>query len=249
MRVPSLATPLAFVMSPTRAPRRRANCSARSTSIPVLTVPSPAHASGTGGPSAAPAMLAILPASGFTAPRPSGWTRLLRNTTKRSFSGSIQRDVPVYPPWPIARHESASPRFDEKPLRESQPRARTAPGTSSADSIVAIVRGDRMCAPSSSPSRRMAWAKRARSSPVENSPAWPATPPILYARGSCTSPRIQCPSRISVGAARTRSSSGGRKEVSVICSGSKMLRRANAARSYPLTRRTISPSTMKPTSL
>ncbi len=84
--VPSFARALAFVTSATRAPASRAKASSRSTSTPVFTstdftmrVPTSAT-------------------SGFTSPLPSGCTRFERKTKNRSFSGSIQIAVPVYPP-------------------------------------------------------------------------------------------------------------------------------------------------------
>ena len=81
--VPSFAFALAFVTSPTRAPRRLANDSARRTSIPVF------------ASTALAASDAISEMIGFTAPLPSGWTRFERKSTKRSRSGSIHIAVPV----------------------------------------------------------------------------------------------------------------------------------------------------------
>ena len=54
---------------------------------------------------------------------------------------------------------------------------------------LATVSGLKRRTPSSSPPSSIIWAKRARSSAVENRPAWPATPPMLRAVGSWTTPR------------------------------------------------------------
>ena len=87
------------------------------------------------------------------------------------------------------------------------------------------------------------------------SPAWPATPPIRRAVGSCTRPRSMVApgppqghargAQASVGAIRGTSSAGGSKPVSAMPRGAKIRSRANRSRGRPLTRRTISPRSMK----
>src|SRR5581483_5602509 len=56
-----------------------------------------------------------------------------------------------------------------------------------------MVSGLKRRTPSSWPPFSIICAKRARSSAVENTPACPATPPILRAVGSCTTPRSGAP--------------------------------------------------------
>ena len=90
-------------------------------------------------------------------------------------------------------------------------------------------------------------------------PAWPATPPIRRAVGSCTTPRSIAPPgwshgqpsgvHVSVGAMRGASDAGGLNIVSRMPSGSKMRVRQNSSSGWPLTRWTISPSRKKLMSL
>src|SRR5690242_3990510 len=112
-----------------------------------------------------------------------GFTRLVRTTTKRSFSGSIQIEVPVKPVWPKLHGEKNWPAL-EPPSGESQPSARV-------DSLPwravqrAIVAGLTIRTPlTPSPPLRIIIEKRARSLAVEKSPACPATPPIAHAFSS-----------------------------------------------------------------
>ena len=58
------------------------------------------------------------------------------------------------------------------------------------------------------PPRNRNWAKRARSSPVENKPAFPDTPPALAAVGSFTTPATAWPCQSPVGAVRRREAGG-----------------------------------------
>src|SRR6266480_5728954 len=109
-----------------------------------------------------------------------GFTRLVSTTTNRSFSGSIQIDVPVKPVWPKLHGEKNWPALDP-PSGESQPSARV-------DSLPcravqrAIVAGFTILTPlAPSPPFRIIMEKSARSFAVENSPACPATPPIAHA--------------------------------------------------------------------
>ena len=85
--------------------------------------------------------------------------------------------------------------------------------------------------------------KLARSAAVLNRPAWPATPPMRRAVGSCTTPRSIVisgpwhgqPKRVqlSVGAIRGASDAGGLNIVSLMPSGSKMRSRANRSSGMP----------------
>src|ERR1039458_676399 len=99
-------------------------------------------------------------------------------------SGSIHKDVPVYPRCPKERDEKYFPDC-EGAKGVSQPRAREVPsGADSRRENSSTVEERRMGCPPLS----MAWAKMARSSAVENRPACPATPPRTLAFSSCTSP-------------------------------------------------------------
>jgi hypothetical protein len=122
---------------------------------------------------------------------PSGWTRFERKTTNVSLAGSIQSEVPVKPVWPNEPAGKRSPRLVEKDVCKSQPRPRAPPSsvTCRGRVISATPSGERTRAPSYSPPFRIIWQKTARSSAVEKSPAWPATPPMRLAVGSCTCPR------------------------------------------------------------
>ena len=123
----------------------------------------------------------------------------------------------------------------------------------------ATVGGVMMRTPSSTPPDSSIAPKRARSDAVPKRPAWPATPPIRRAVGSCTVPRsIEAPRppqghpsgvQASVGAIRERKVARGLKVVSRMRSGSKIRRAANSSSDIPLTRDTISPSTTKLISL
>ena len=94
--------------------------------------------------------------------------------------------------------------------------------------------------------------KRERSAAVLNRPAWPATPPMRLAVGSCTTPR-SISSRRPAARPRERrtrlrwarssdaATAGGRNVVSRMPSGSKMCVRANASSRSPLMRATSLP--------
>src|SRR5689334_19125979 len=121
-----------------------------------------------------------------------GFTRLVRTTTNRSFSGSIQIEVPVKPVWPKLQGEKNWPAL-EPPSGESQPSALV-------DSLPcravqrAIVAGLTIRTPfTPSPPLRIIMEKSARSFAVEKSPAWPATPPSAYEFSSWTVPHKRPP--------------------------------------------------------
>ena len=142
-------------------------------------------------------------------------------------------------------------------MSHPSPRTSRIPAGVAGDVMRATVSGARMRAPSSAPSPRSIRPKRARSAAVENNPAWPATPPMRRAVGSCTAPRSIAapatpprhghsrPAHASVGAMRPANSAGGRNIVSCIPSGSKMRSAAKRSSGSPLTRSTISPRSMK----
>ena len=99
------------------------------------------------------------------------------------------------------------------------------------DVIRATVAGDRIRAAPRRPPPSSIRQKRDRSAAVLNSPACPATLPIRRAVGSWTMPRRNGESgeqghasgaQRSVGAIRARHDSGGRNDVSVMPSGSKI---------------------------
>ena len=116
----------------------------------------------------------------------------------------------------------------------SQARARqSSTGGVAREVMRATVAGASTRTPSSVPPPSSMRANRDRSVAVPNNPAWPATPPIRRAVGSCTTPRsgeaepAACTatgpgsSQRSVGAIRGSSAAGGRNPVSRIPSGSK----------------------------
>ena len=146
--------------------------------------------------------------------------------------------MPVKPVWPNEPIGNSSPRFDEKLESRSQPRPRTLGSAAGVDGAVirATDSGERIRRPSSVPWPRSMRQKRARSSAVVNIPAWPATPPIRRAVGSCTTPRSIGGAGVaaapgthgsfgghrSVGAIRGTSAAPGRNAVSRMPSGAKM---------------------------
>ena len=75
---------------------------------------------------------------------------------------------------------NSSPRLPESGESMSQPRPRRIGWSGGLCGSVnfSTVSGLNTRTPSSSPPFSIIWAKRARSSAVENSPAWPATPPM-----------------------------------------------------------------------
>src|SRR6478735_7346963 len=134
--------------------------------------------------------------------------------------GSIQIDVPVNPVCPNDPTGKRSPRFDENGESMSHPNPRNvdADGGCSGSLIFFTASDDNIPSPPFS----RACANFARSSPVENNPACPATPPMRCERGSCTTPRIMCScSSYWVGAIFGFQAAGGKKRVCIICSGWK----------------------------
>ena len=276
---PSRARPVWLVISPTRLPRRAANPSARSTSMPLSTgaavtgwiVPEGARSralqaalrstAGGSSVSADAAIVATRARSGVTSPLPSGWTRFDMNTTNILVAGSIHSEVPVKPVWPKDPSGRSSPRLAAKDESMSQPRPRTlrSPGGIEGLIIRATVSGARMRTPSCDPLFNSIRAKMETSAAVLNSPACPATPAMRRAVGSCTTPRSifrSGPShghpygvQFSVGAMRGCSAAGGLNPVSFIPSGLKIRSRANSSSGLPLTRRTMSPRRKKLMSL
>ena len=90
------------------------------------------------------------------------------------------------------------------------------------------------------------------SAALEKRPAWPATPPMLRAVGSCTTPRNGGPvltGQRSVGAIRGTSEAGGWNMLSFMPIGRKIFSRAYWESIFPLRRCTSSPSRMKLMSL
>ena len=169
-----------------------------------------------------------------TSPVPSGCRRLDRKITKRPVRGSAQSDVPVNPVWPNEPIGINSPRLAEKLVSTSQPRPRAArmPTGVAWVIIFATVSGASTRRGPRAPPASSMRTNRVRSRAVLKRPAWPATPPMRRAVGSCTTPRSgSSPGALhgqasrkrqrSVGAMRPRRSMGGRKPVSVMPSGSK----------------------------
>ena len=176
--------------------------------------------------------------SGVTSPLPSGCTRFERNTTNTRVAGSIQSDVPVNPVWPNDPSGSNSPRFAEYDESRSQPSPRTfgSPAGVAGDVMRATVSGDRMRVVPTAPPPSSMRQKSERSAAVLNRPAWPATPPMRRAVGSCTTPRsiTSMPPRVvasphgasaalqfCVGAMRPASDAAGLNIVSRIPSGAE----------------------------
>ncbi len=258
--VPLAARPVWLVMSPTLRPCSSAKPSRASTSMPVSTrvvgVPGTGRAgsgeapksvpvvrrlvgSSSPGPplSAAAAMVATRARSGVTSPLPSGCRRLERKITNSFVRGSTQIDVPVKPVWPNEPSGISSPRLAEKPVSTSHPRPRCALRLAGVAGVIilATVSGDSTRRGPRAPPPSSIRTKRVRSRAVLKRPAWPATPPIRRAVGSCTTPRSGSASgalhghasrkrQRSVGAIRPTRSSGGWKPVSVMPSGSNTCR-------------------------
>jgi hypothetical protein len=175
--------------------------------------------------------------------------------SKTPVAGSIHIDVPVKPVWPNDPSGRNSPRLDEYDESRSQPSPRTfgSPAGVAGDVMRAMVSGASTRALPIAPPPSIIRAKRVRSPAVEKTPAWPATPPIRRAVGSCTRPRNMTPSvprhdaspaaQGSVGAMRGINEAGGRNVVAAMPSGVKIRSRTNASRGRLLTRLTMSPST------
>ena len=181
--------------------------------------------------------------SGVTSPLPSGCTRFDRKTTNSFVAGSIQSDVPVKPVCPNEPSGSSSPRFDEKRgVEVPAERAHVAFLAGGAGVVIfATVSGERIRAPRYAPPSSSMRQKIARSAAVLNSPAWPATPPIRRAVGSCTTPRSICGVRAIARPAERRAASrsarcapqsdaGGRNSCPSCPSGSKILLAARTRR-------------------
>src|SRR5258708_12101103 len=161
--------------------------------------------------------------------------------------GSIHIDVPVYPVCPNDPTGSSDPRFDENDESMSQPSPRTSVAFGGCCGVVIFS----IMSPSRIDLRLIsACAYIARSPAVENTPACPATPPILSARGSCTTPRRICfLSGAKVSAILFFHSGGGRKRVCFMPRGWKTCTDAYWSNAMPESLCTSSPSTMKLVSL
>ena len=271
---PSRARPVWLVTRPTRRPASDLKPSARATSTPARTGCAGAAVTGAVCDSNACRLqmdsraacvtpvvsddctiVATRARSAATSPLPSGWRRLDRNTMYTCVAGSIQIDVPVKPVCPNDPSGMSSPRFTEKLESMSHPKPRTfaSPAGVAGDVMRATASGDSTRAPpGTAPPPSSMRQKRARSSAVLKSPAWPATPPIRRAVGSCTTPRsivIFSPShgqpngvQDCVGAMRGTSAAGGLNIVSFMPSGRKIRERAKVSNGWPLTRATTSAS-------
>ena len=154
-------------------------------------------------------------------------------------------EVPVKPVCPNDPTGSSSPRFDENAVSMSQPSPRSAvmPSGVAGRVILSTASGDRMRVPFQVPRASNIRTKIARSSAVPNRPAWPATPPIRLAVGSCTTPRSigavgshgqDSMSQFWVGAIRDCRDAGGRNPVSRIPSGPKTCPAVYRSRRFPV---------------
>ena len=112
-------------------------------------------------------------------------------------------------------------------MSQPNPRNTGADGGCSGCVIFVTASDERMLPPPLS----NASANFARSSPVENRPACPATPPIRLAVGSCTTPRSMCcESSYCVGAMRGLHVAGGRTSCATFSGARKLLRRVGVER-------------------
>ena len=161
--------------------------------------------------------------------------------------GSIHSEVPVNPVCPNDPTGSKLPRLVESGESMSHPKPRSVSAVGGCWGVVifSMTSSGSTVLPVSK-----AWANRERSVAVENTPAFPATPCMRRAVGSCTTPRNMwfC-SSYCVGAIRVCQESGGWKRVSVIFNGVKMFFAAYWSSGIPDTRSTSAPSTMKLISL
>src|SRR5574337_310058 len=138
--------------------------------------------------------------------------RLVSSTTKRSRAGSIQISVPVQPVWPYAAPLSSEPNDEGCSAAGSgvsQPSRRVPAPGSGARNRCMVARLTQGWPFGSLPPRSQTCAKRARSRPVEKSPAWPATPPKRSAFRSLGSPTSGAPSSEVLGAIRDQRLRGG----------------------------------------
>src|SRR3954464_11069130 len=103
--------------------------------------------------------------------RESGQVRFVSSVTEICRSGSIQREVPVYPRWPKDRGEKYCPDCDGAE-GVSQPSAREVSAGKSSRQVNIFTVSGRSISP---PPFNMAVANIATSSEVEKSPAWAAT--------------------------------------------------------------------------
>ena len=126
---------------------------------------------------------------------------------------------PREPRMPERPHRQEDRRGSTKTANQypTQTRAARAPMEAAPAALIFFtVSDDRIPSPPFS----SACANFARSSPVENNPACPATPPMRCDRGSCTTPRIMCScSSYCVGAIFGFHAAGGRNRVCIILSG------------------------------
>ena len=133
--------------------------------------------------------------------------------------GSSHTAVPVKPVWPTEPAGKKGAIVRENGDETSQPSVRVLRPSSARSHMRATVAGSSTRWPSRLPPRRSIRQIRATSAAVENMPAWPATPPSVRARGSCTSPVSKWPLAHSVGAIRACAVTGGRNDVSESPSG------------------------------
>src|SRR3990170_8487979 len=109
------------------------------------------------------------------------YTRLVRSTAVISRDGSIQREHPVHPRWPIdpsGKWRPASEPPADPGVGVSHPGVRGHPGGAAAFDVISSP--DRLVSTLPSPrlARRISRAKRKRSRAVENTPPCPPPPPL-----------------------------------------------------------------------
>ena len=141
-----------------------------------------------------------------------GWTRLLSRMTKDRDCGSMTSEVPVKPVCPRVCGPDRPPMYQI--WSSSKPRPCESPGNAWLKfcSISRTLFPLRMRWPLYVPPLRIVWASTARSSTVEKTPAWPATPPSAQAFSSCTWPHTMPRAGLvwySVAAIRGSSPAGG----------------------------------------
>ena len=212
---PSRARPVWLVTSPTRLPLSGAKPCARSTSRPVWTggvrvagrrgargaEVAPGHqararpASAGASVIADAAIVATRARSGVTSPRPSGCTRFDMKTTnalrqridpeRRAGEAGVAERADRQQLAAVGRERRV-----DVPAQAAHVRIARSRSPASSSSRPSAARG---CARRCSGRRSAACAQKIdRSAAVLNSPAWPATPAIRRAVGSCTTPRSIC---------------------------------------------------------
>ena len=177
-------------------------------------------------------------------------TRLVRSTTYRSRSGSIQSDVPVNPVWPMARGDRNRP-HDEVGSAVSQASARDEPGTGERRAKARIAHDGASAV--SSP-RRPRNTRRARSPTPRGAAEQAGVPGHATHRGRVVVVHLASQR---TAAPRTVSGAGTRASAGTESTERWWHRRSTpassvvacASRGSPATRSSARPSTMKPRSL